>query len=113
MLLKLLGAKKENRPTLIKFLSQDYNDHLKFTFMMSLIRVTYLASHKKLVAHLGKYASSAAGVLAGLWINIDPSQDRRRMLTMFMVGRATDIILNRVLQNAYSSKENEDLHDAG
>ena len=74
--------------------------------MVSLIRVSYKALMRVTKNLDQRIAPILAGILSGLWLRVDPSQFRRRFLSFFVFGRACDILLNKLCQNAYDDPKN-------
>ena len=72
-------------------------DAFRFSAVLGLINFTYkflLCNLRKHTSYSDKQIAPFAGFIAAFWLLLDPNKSRRNLISILMLSRATDIILN-------------------
>ena len=76
-------------------------DNLKFAFLMSLINITYkiiLCTLRKHTKWPDSKIAPISGFISGLWLYLDGNKTRRNWLTVLLVSRAIETIINKIMR---------------
>ena len=107
---------------LTKLFSPSYNwSHIEFSIWLGLMNAVYKIVNcisrwglqRLEVADPCRWSAPIAGFFAGLCLRVNSIKKQRNFIMSLLMSRLLDTVLNKLVQDAYKSKENEERQNEG
>ena len=116
--LSIAKIRKSKNPIGELFGWKSNKDNLRFALVMASINATYkiilcaIRRHSQKSQNPDRFGAPIAGSVAGLLIGLDDKK-RRQFITVLLLSKLVDILLNRSMQNADWSPANREAIQSG